>query len=91
MGYTLKPTTGRIACIVRRMPEKIGSIIIPDSVQAEHHAAEADVVALGADIKEIMVGDHILFNEFTGAEIELEGEWYKIVKEEDILATIEEV
>ena len=88
MAYKLNPLGQRVACVVRRMPEKVGRIYVPDSVREGHHAAEADVIEVGPDVKTLKAGDHIIFNEFTGAEIELEGTWYKLMREEDVLAVI---
>ena len=72
-----------------------GGIIIPDT--AKEKPQEAKVVAVGTgkivdgkrvelDVKK---GDKVLFSKYGGDEIKYDGEEYKILKEEDVLAIIE--
>ena len=91
MAYEIEPLGTRVVCEVRVMPERTASgLYIPTTVREEHHAAEADVLAVGPDVKGLAVGDHIIFNEFTGAEVELDGQRVKIMREEDVLAKVTE-
>ena len=73
-----------------------GGLIVPDS--AKEKPLEAEVIAVGAgrqtadgSIREISlsVGDLVLFGKYTGEEIKLDGEEHIILKEEDVLAVIE--
>ena len=73
-----------------------GGIIIPDT--AKEKPQEGKVVAVGAgrileDGKkkplEIKKGDKVLFSKYGGTEINIEGEDYLILREEDILAIVE--
>ena len=73
-----------------------GGIIIPDTAQEKPQ--EGKVVAVGAgrileDGKkkplEVKKGDKVLFSKYGGTEINIEGEDYLILREEDILAIVD--
>ena len=93
----VKPLYDRI--LVKRLEtvEKTkGGIIIPDS--AKEKPQEGKIMALGKgklledgtmrplDVK---VGDKVLFSKYGGTDINIEGEDYLILREEDILAIVE--
>jgi chaperonin GroES len=93
----VRPLHDRI--IVQRIEEgeqKIGGIIIPDS--AKEKPQQGKVIAAGAgkvkdDGKRITLdvkaGDTILFGKYSGQEIKLEGEEYLIMREDEVLAVVE--
>ena len=93
----VRPLHDRI--VVQRLEEgeqKIGGIIIPDT--AKEKPQQGKVIAAGSgkvqdtgkrtplDVK---LGDLILFGKYSGQEIKLDGEEYLIMREDDVLATIE--
>jgi chaperonin GroES len=94
----VKPLHDRI--IVQRLDEgeqQIGGIIIPDS--AKEKPMQGKVLAVGdgritEDGKRIPLdvhaGDLILFGKYSGQEIKLDGTEYLIVKEDEVLAVIDE-
>ena len=94
----VKPLYDRV--LVKRTESEqktAGGIILPDSAQEKPQ--EGEVVAVGkGTIKEdgtvvpleIKAGDKILFAKWSGTEIKLNGEELLIMKESDILATIEQ-
>jgi chaperonin GroES len=73
-----------------------GGIIIPDT--AKEKPMEGKIIAVGAGriekgerVKlEVKVGDKVLFGKYAGTEIKLDGEDFLILKEDDILAVIED-
>jgi chaperonin GroES len=94
----VRPLHDRI--IVHRLEEgeqQIGRIIIPDT--AKEKPQQGTVIAVGKgkvnddgrriplDVK---AGDRILFGKYSGQEIKLDGEEYLIVKEDEVLAVIED-
>jgi chaperonin GroES len=93
----VRPLHDRI--IVQRLEEgeqKIGGIIIPDS--AKEKPQQGKVIAAGAgkakdDGKRIALdvkaGDKILFGKYSGQEIKLDGEEYLIMREDEVLAVVE--
>ena len=72
-----------------------GGIIIPDA--AKEKSQEAIVVALGTGKKDdngnaipfdVKVGDIVLTSRYGGTEVKVDGNEYKIVNQDDILAVI---
>ncbi|MEA3266876.1 MAG: co-chaperone GroES [Candidatus Fermentibacteria bacterium] len=62
-----------------------GGIVIPDSAQKK--PAEGIIVAKAADASdEIALGDRVIYKEYSGTEIKLEGETYLLVPSGDLLA-----
>jgi chaperonin GroES len=94
----VKPLHDRI--IVQRLDEgeqQIGGIIIPDS--AKEKPMQGKVLAVGdgritEDGKriplDVRAGNLILFGKYSGQEIKLDGTEYLIVKEDEVLAIIDE-
>jgi chaperonin GroES len=60
-----------------------GGIYLPDT--AKEKPQKGKVEAVGSDVKEIKVGDSVLFDKYSGSKIAIEGNDYLIIKEEDIL------
>ena len=93
----LKPLQDRI--MLKRVEEKTttkGGIIIPDTAQEK--PAEGKIVAVGNgktndDGKkiplEVKKGDRVLFGKYSGTEVQIEGDEYLIMREDDILGIIE--
>lgn len=94
----VRPLYDRI--LVQRMQEEErtkGGIIIPDT--AKEKSVEGKVVAVGkgkindkGDLVplEVKPGDRVMFGKYAGTEIQIEGEDYLIMREDDLLAIIEE-
>ncbi len=97
MAINVKPLGDRI--LVKAVEEKEvkkGGIIIPDS--AKEKPMESVVVALGTGKTddngkkvpfEVKVKDRVLVTKYGGTEIKLDGEEYKILNSDDVLAIIE--
>jgi chaperonin GroES len=49
----------------------------------------AKVVAVGAATRQIKVADRIIYKSFSPTEVKVDGEDYLLVKEEDVLATVD--
>jgi chaperonin GroES len=94
----VRPLHDRI--IVQRLDEgeqQVGGIIIPDS--AKEKPQQGKVLAVGAGrITEdgtripldVVAGNLILFGKYSGQEIKLDGLEYLIVKEDEVLAVIDD-
>ena len=86
--------------IVSRIEEgeqQIGGIIVPDS--AKEKPQQGKVIAAGTgkskdDGKrvplDVKAGDLILFGKYSGQEIKLDGEEFLIMREDEVLAVIED-
>ena len=96
MALKIKPLGDRVLVEAAEEKEvKKGGIIIPDS--AKEKPAECVIVALGtgkidSDGKkiafEVKVGDTVLASKYGGTDVKLNGNEYKILNSDDILAII---
>jgi chaperonin GroES len=94
----LQPLHDRV--LVKRVQEEEttkGGIIIPDT--AKEKPIKGEVVAAGPgktgdDGKRIELavktGDKIMFNKYAGTEVKIDGEEYLVMREDDILAIIQD-
>jgi chaperonin GroES len=94
----VRPLHDRI--IVQRLEEgeqKIGGIIIPDT--AKEKPQQGKVIAAGSGkVKDdgnrtpldVKAGDRILFGKYSGQEIKLDGEEYLIMREDEVLAVLDD-
>jgi len=94
----LRPLHDRI--VVHRLEEgeqQIGGIIIPDS--AKEKPQQGTVIAAGSGkvdddgtrvALDVKAGDRILFGRYAGQEIKLDGKEYLIMKEDEVLAVLED-
>ncbi len=64
-----------------------GGIYIPDA--AKEKPQKGKVEAIGSDVKQVKVGDIVLFDKYSGSKITIDNTEYLIVKEEDILGIFE--
>ncbi len=94
----IRPLHDRI--IVHRIEEgeqRVGGIIIPDT--AKEKPQQGKVIAVGGGKKkddgkvipmDVKEGDVILFGKYSGQEIKIEGEEVLIMREEEVLAVLEQ-
>jgi chaperonin GroES len=95
----VRPLHDRI--LVQRLEEgdqHVGGIIIPDSAKEKPQRGKVIAAGNGKSNDEgervsldVKVGDTILFGKYSGQEITLDGVEYLIMKEDDVLAAIEDV
>jgi chaperonin GroES len=64
-----------------------GGLYIPDT--AKEKPQKGTVEAVGSEVKEIKVGNTILFDKYSGSKVNIDNNEYLIVKEEDILGIVE--
>jgi chaperonin GroES len=94
----VKPLQDRI--LIKRIQEEEktkGGIIIPDA--AKEKPQEGIVVAVGDGkvlesgqrvAPQVKAGDKILFGKYSGTEIKVDGEEHLILREDDVLAVVED-
>ena len=63
-----------------------GGILIPATSQVSRRLAWAEVVAVGANVRAMQIGDHVLFNPEDRYEVEVRGEDYVSLRERDVHA-----
>lgn len=94
----VRPLGDRI--LVKRLEEEEvmkGGIIIPDTAKEKPQRGEVIAVGLGRLDEEgkrvpldVKVGDSILFGKYAGNEVTFDDEEYLIMREDDVLAIVEE-
>ena len=67
-----------------------GGIVIPATVAIGRRLAWALVVAAGANVRSVKVGDRVLFDPEDRAEVELRGRDYVLLRERDLHAVSSE-
>lgn len=94
----IKPLGDRL--VVERLDEETktaGGIIIPDN--AKEKPKQGKVLAVGPGAKDehgkrtpmdVKVGDVILFTQWAGNEVKIDGVEYLVMKESDVIGVIEE-
>ena len=98
VDMNVRPLHDRI--IVQRLDEgeqQIGGIIIPDSAKEKPQQGKVLAVGDGRMTDEgtripldVKAGNLILFGKYSGQEIKLDGTEYLIVKEDEVLAVIDD-
>src|SRR5687767_6571428 len=63
-----------------------GGILIPATAQVSKRLTWAEVVAVGSHVRNIEVGDQVLFNPEDRYEVEVRGDEFLILRERDIHA-----
>ena len=94
----IKPLGERVVIKVLESEEKTKSgIVLPDTAKEKPQMGKVLAVGTGRlldngqrvalDVKE---GDKVLFAKYAGTEVKLDGEEYMVLKENDILAIVQE-
>lgn len=93
----IKPLGDRVVVEAIEQDEKTaGGIIIPDS--AKEKPRQGKVLAVGPGARDedgkripmdVEVGDVVLFTQWAGSDVKVDGKEYKVLKESDIIGTIE--
>lgn len=61
-------------------------LYLPDKAQEKPKVAK--VVAVGPTVKQLKVGDRIVFKSYSNTDVKVGKEDFILVKEEDVLATV---
>ncbi len=86
MSTPITPLADRVVAVREEVKTKTASgIFLPENAQEKTPVFE--VKAVGKTVKDVKVGDRIIYNGFAG-ELKVNGVDYIIVKEEDVLATV---
>jgi len=92
----IKPLAGYALVKPEESEEKTAAgLYLPDN--AQERPARGTVVAVGAAIKhpqheekaQFSVGDLVIYKKWGGDELKLDGQEYKLVKFEDVMAVVE--
>ena len=83
----LKPLADNIVLKAAEAEDTTASGIILATTNKEKSAVY-EVVSAGPAAKEVKVGNQVVVGQYAGTDMKLDGQDYKFVKEEDILAIV---
>lgn len=97
-SMNIRPLHDRV--IIRRIEEERtspGGIVIPDTATEKPIQGEVTAVGKGKILEkgeirplDIRIGDKVLFGKYSGTEVKIGGEELLVMREEDIMAVIED-
>lgn len=84
----LKPLQDRVVVSYTDEPEKTaGGLYVPDSAKEKPQMGKVE--AVGSEVKDLKVGDTVLFDKYSGSRVNVDENEQLVIKEEDILAIVE--
>jgi chaperonin GroES len=87
MAVNIEPLADYVVAQAEEADTKTASgLYLPD--QAKEKPKTAKVVAVGQAVREIKVGQRIIYKSYSTTDVKLGSDEYILVKEEDILATV---
>lgn len=93
---TIKPLLDRVVLKVENAEEKtVGGLILTSSAQEKPQFATVVAVGPGGVVDGnevemfVKLGDKVIVSNYAGREVKLDGEEFTIVRQSDILATVE--
>ncbi len=93
---TIRPLDDRVVLQILEAEEvTLGGIVLPDTAQEKPQRGKVTAVGEGSRTKsgerikpDVNKGDTVLFGKYAGTDIQIDGEEYKIVRENEILAKL---
>lgn len=87
MSTPIKPLGDRVVAVREAAKTQTASgLYLPDS--SKEKPVMAEVKAVGTEVKNVRVGDKIIYKEYSTTELKIDDTEFLIVREEDILATV---
>jgi chaperonin GroES len=95
---SLRPLDDRVVLKVLEAEEmSAGGILLPDAAKEKPQRGKVTAVGAGKLTKEgkrvkpdVKAGDVVLFGKYAGSDVKVDGEDYKILRENEILARVED-
>lgn len=87
MSSPITPLGDRIVAVKQEAKTKTASgILLPEN--AKEDPVIAEVVAVGADVKNLKIADKIIYEGYKASNFKINGKDYLVIKTEDVLGTI---
>lgn len=87
MSVSIKPLADYVVVQQEAAETKTASgLYLPTAAQEKPKVAT--VLAVGKDVKEVKVGDRVVYGGYSNTEIKQDGQEYILIKEENIYATV---
>jgi chaperonin GroES len=87
MAVNVQPLADWVVAQPEEAVTKLSSGIYLTGKSAEKPMT-AKVVKVGKNVREVKTGDKIVYKSYSTTELKLGGEYFVLVKEEDIIATV---
>lgn len=88
MSTPLQPLGDYVVAVAEEAESKTASgLYLPDA--AKEKPKTSKVVAVGPMVQQVKVGDRIVYKSYSTTEVKVGKEEYILVREEDVLATVE--
>lgn len=87
MSVSVNPLGDYVVAEPEEAPTKTASgLYLPD--KAAEKPKVAKVLAVGPAVRQVKVGDRILYESYSQTEVKVDGKEYLLVREEKVLATL---
>ena len=87
VSVPIQPLGDRVVAVREEAKTQTASgIYLPDN--AKEKPVIAEIKAVGGNVKNVKIGDRIIYKEYSTTDLKIDGTEYLIVREEDILATV---
>lgn len=87
MAVSIQPLADFVVAKAEEATTKTASgLYIPGNAQEKPKVAK--VLAVGKDVKNVKVGDRIIYGGYSNTDVKMDGETFMLVKEENIYATV---
>ncbi len=87
MSVNIKPLADYVVVQQEQAETKTASgLYLP--TQAQEKPKVAKVIAVGKEVKEVRVGDKVVYGGYSNVEVKQDGKEYIVIKEENIYATV---
>ncbi len=87
MSVPIQPIADYVVAVGEEAESKTASgLYLPDAAKEKPKIAK--VLAVGKEVKQLKVGDRIVYKGYSTTEIKVGSDEYILVKEEDVLATV---
>jgi len=83
-GRVVLPTFDKVVIRKDEAPEKVGVIWVPPTVRADQPVLSGTVIATGADTRFVSPGDYVVFSQYAGSMVRVDGNVYVVMLEKDI-------
>lgn len=87
VNVNIKPLADYVVVEQEKAESKTASgLYLP--TQAQEKPKVAKVIAVGKEVKEVKVGDRVVYGGYSNVEVKQDGNDYIVIKEENIYATV---
>jgi chaperonin GroES len=87
MSTNIQPLADYVVAQAEEAESKTASgLYLPDN--AKEKPKTSIVVAVGPEVKQVKVGDRIIYKSYSSTDVKVGREEFMLIKEEDVLATV---